>query len=289
MTNRLGIHSLVWTGAWSVEAARRAVEHTRAAGFDVLELALSDPARIDTDATRALLAEYGILATGSLALPMDHDVSSEDLGAVRRGERLLLTALTTMHELGADSLYGVLYSALGKYAQPCTTLGRHNAITVVRDAADAAAERGMRLGLEVVNRYETNVFNTVEDGLRFLDGVNRDNVQLHLDTYHMNIEERGLATAVLAAAGRIGYVHIGESHRGYLGTGTVDFDAFFGALARVGYPGDITFESFSSAVVDPRLSSTLAVWRNLWDDADDLARHARAFVADRIATAQVLT
>lgn len=93
---------------------------------------------------------------------------------------------------------------------------------------------------------------------------------------------------MLAAAGRIGYVHIGESHRGYLGTGTVDFDAFFGALTRVGYTGDITFESFSSAVVEPRLSSTLAVWRNLWDDADDLARHARAFIADRIAAAQVL-
>jgi len=288
MANRLGVHSLVWTGAWSIEDARGAVARTRAAGFDVLELALSEPSRIDTAATRTLLTESGVAATGSLALPMDHDVSSEDLAAVGRGEELLLAALTTMHALGADSLYGVLYSALGKYARPCTTAGRGNATAVLRNVADAAAERGMRLGLEVVNRYETNVFNTVEDGLRFLDEVDRDNVLLHLDTYHMNIEERGLASPVLAAADRIGYVHIGESHRGYLGTGTVDFDAFFGALAQVGYRGDITFESFSSAVVDPRLSSTLAVWRNLWDDADDLARHARAFIADKLAAAGVL-
>jgi D-psicose/D-tagatose/L-ribulose 3-epimerase len=288
MANRLGVHALVWTGAWSAEDAHRAVTHTRAAGFDVLELALSDPARIDTATTRELLTEFGVAATGSLALPMDHDVSAEDLNAVRRGEGLLIAALTTMHALGADSLYGVLYSALGKYAQPCTAAGRRNAVDVVRSIADAAAERGMRLGLEVVNRYETNVFNTVEDGLRFVDEVGRDNVLLHLDTYHMNIEERGLAAPVRVAGDRIGYVHIGESHRGYLGTGTVDFDAFFGALTEVGYAGDITFESFSSAVVEPRLSSTLAVWRNLWDDADDLARHARAFIADRIAAAQVL-
>ncbi|HEU5008236.1 MAG TPA: sugar phosphate isomerase/epimerase family protein [Jatrophihabitantaceae bacterium] len=288
MANRLGVHSLVWAGTWSVEDARRAVTLTRAAGFDVLELALSDPACIDTAATRALLTEFNIAATGSLALPMEYDVSSEDLDAVRRGEGLLLAALTTMHALGADSLYGVLYSALGKYAQPCTSAGRRNAVGVVRSVADAAAERDMRLGLEVVNRYETNVFNTVADALRFVDEVGRDNVRLHLDTYHMNIEERGLADPVRTAGDRIGYVHVGESHRGYLGTGTVDFDAFFGALAGVGYNGDITFESFSSAVVEPRLSSTLAVWRNLWDDAEDLARHARAFIGDRIAAAQVL-
>lgn len=288
MANRLGVHSLVWAGTWSVEDARRAVTLTRATGFDVLELALSDPACIDTAETRALLTEFNIAATGSLALPMEYDVSSEDLGAVRRGEGLLLAALTTMHALGADSLYGVLYSALGKYAQPCTSAGRRNAVGVVRSVADAAAERGMRLGLEVVNRYETNVFNTVADALRFVDEVGRDNVRLHLDTYHMNIEERGLADPVRTAGDRIGYVHVGESHRGYLGTGTVDFDAFFGALADVGYNGDITFESFSSAVVEPRLSSTLAVWRNLWDDAEDLARHARAFIGGRIAAAQVL-
>ena len=74
-------------------------------------------------------------------------------------------------------------------------------------------------------------------------------------------------------------MHIGESHRGYLGTGTIDFDAFFTALKASGYTGPVTFESFSSAVVHPELSNTLAVWRNLWDDGEDLARHAYAFMA----------
>jgi len=78
-------------------------------------------------------------------------------------------------------------------------------------------------------------------------------------------------------------VHIGESHRGYLGTGTIDFPAFFGALRDTGYAGPVTFESFSRAVVSPDLSDRLAVWRDLWSDGMDLAVHARTFIADALS------
>jgi D-psicose/D-tagatose/L-ribulose 3-epimerase len=144
--------------------------------------------------------------------------------------------------------------------------------------ADRAADRGVHVSLEIVNRYETNLLNTVEQGLEFLDEVDRPNVGVHLDTYHMNIEENTMDGPVLAAAERLGYVHIGESHRGYLGSGSVNFPSFFRALAQVGYEGPVTFESFSSAVVDPVLSNQLGVWRNLWDDSGHLARHARVFM-----------
>jgi D-psicose/D-tagatose/L-ribulose 3-epimerase len=110
-------------------------------------------------------------------------------------------------------------------------------------------------------------------------------VTIHLDTYHMNIEEDDLVRPVYEVGDRLGYVHIGENHRGYLGSGHLDFGAFFHALADVGYPGPITFESFSSAVVSAGLSNDLAVWRNLWDDGDDLARHARAFIDGQLAAA----
>jgi D-psicose/D-tagatose/L-ribulose 3-epimerase len=123
--------------------------------------------------------------------------------------------------------------------------------------------------------------NTGLEGLAFLDEVNRPNAYLHLDTYHMNIEEDGMEKSVLAAKDRLGYVHIGESHRGYLGTGNVNFDGFFNALKQIDYQGPITFESFSSKVVDPNLSNTLCVWRNLWDDSDDLAKTALDFMQAR--------
>jgi D-psicose/D-tagatose/L-ribulose 3-epimerase len=98
----------------------------------------------------------------------------------------------------------------------------------------------------------------------------------------MNIEESDFVTPVEAVANRLRYLHIGESHRGYLGTGTIDFDALFGAVRTVGYTGPVTFESFSSAVVHPDLSNSLAVWRNLWDDSKDLAETAYSFMASRL-------
>ena len=102
----------------------------------------------------------------------------------------------------------------------------------------------------------------------------------------MNIEENGFRKPFLVCGDRLGYVHIGESNRGYLGTGTIDFEEIFGALADIDYTGPLTFESFSSAVVDPQLSNTLAVWRNLWDDSMDLATHARDFVASGMEQAR---
>ena len=133
-----------------------------------------------------------------------------------------------------------------------------------------------------MNRYETNLLNTGRQALAFLDEIGSDNVRVHLDTYHMHIEESDMFNPVLDAGDRLGYVHIGESHRGYLGSGTVDFDPFFRALARVGYDGPVVFESFSSAVVNQDLSRMLGIWRNLWQDSDDLAAHAQRFIRDRL-------
>jgi D-psicose/D-tagatose/L-ribulose 3-epimerase len=105
----------------------------------------------------------------------------------------------------------------------------------------------------------------------------------------MNIEEGFVGQAIEQCGRHLGYFHIGESHRGYLGTGTVDFTAVFRSLARIGYDGPIAFESFSSAVVDPQLSNMLGVWRNIWSDSHDLARHAKAFMeAQRLSAAHAV-
>src|SRR6476620_10516759 len=126
--------------------------------------------------------------------------------------------------------------------------------------AGQADELGITLGLEVCNRYETNVINTAADALRLADDIGADNVLIHLDTYHMNIEEDDFVRPVLLVGDRLGYGHIGENHRGYLGSGHLDFAPFFRALDAIDYTGPITFESFSSAVVAQGLSNDLAVW-----------------------------
>ena len=155
--------------------------------------------------------------------------------------------------------------------------------------AEHARGAGIPISLEIVNRYESNLLNTARGALQHLALIDHPNAHLHLDTYHMNIEESDMAAPVLDAAGALRYVHIGESHRGYLGTGTVDFGTFYRALDRSGYDGPIVFESFSSAVVSAALSNTLGVWRNLWDDSEDLAAHANRTIRDALAAVRTIS
>ncbi|MEJ0004263.1 MAG: sugar phosphate isomerase/epimerase family protein [Pararobbsia sp.] len=277
--NVLGIHALVWAGDLSPDAARSVIENSKAAGFDLVELSLHAPATLDVTLTRRLLEANELQVGCSRGLAFDADVSSEDPACVARGLALLEQAVGLTQALGGRYFGGVPYSALGKYDHPLTEGGRRNVVASLRRLAGFAAERGVTLGIEVVNRYESNVVNTARQALQLIDDVGANNIVVHLDTYHMNIEEADFVQPVLECGDRLGYVHIGESHRGYLGSGTIDFTSFFHALARIDYRGPITFESFSSAVVARGLSNDLAVWRNLWRDGMDLATHARSFIA----------
>ncbi len=220
--------------------------------------------------------------TSSLGLNWDNDLSSEDPAVVARGETLLEAVIDCNAALGSKYLVGVIYSALGKYSR--ARRRRADARTASpRCSAWRAAPptSGITLGLEVVNRYETNLFNTAAQALDIVREIGEPNLGVHLDTYHMNIEEDDFDEPVRLCGDKLVYVHIGESHRGYLGSGNVDFATFFRALGECGYAGPIAFESFSSAVVAPALSNTLGVWRNLWTDNRDLARHAKEFI-DRL-------
>lgn len=282
----LGVHALVWAGGWTHEEARRAITSSREAGYQLIEIPALDPSLIDIEDTRAVLLDQGMQAGCSLGLSFDADINNEDPDVVERGLALLTNALSVVAGVGGTYLGGVIYCALGKYPGPPTEKARDNAVASIRTLAQRAADVGVTLGLEVVNRYESNLLNTATQAMAFIDDVAEPNVLVHLDTYHMNIEENGYAEPVRVCGDRLGYVHIGESNRGYLGTGTIDFPSFFDALVTAGYAGPITFESFSSAVVHPDLSRTLCVWRNLWDDGMDLAVHAREYLEREIAAAR---
>lgn len=276
-----GGHALVWAGDWTEASARKAAASARRAGYDYIEMLMIEPDKIDVAMTRDVLTEYGLFATASLGLSSETDVTSTNPSIVKKGDELLRKVVDKLHAIGSIELCGVIYCSLGKYPGPASPENRANSISAVVRLADYAADKGININLEVVNRYETNIMNTGKEGLKFLESVNRSNAYLHLDTYHMNIEEDGMSEAVLEAGDALGYVHIGESHRGYLGSGNVDFDTFFKALKKIDYSGPITFESFSSVVVDPALSNALCIWRNLWQDSDDLAAHALKYIKSR--------
>jgi len=282
----VGVHALVWVGSWGEDQARFAMRGARDAGYNRIEipLLLWD---MRPEMTRGLLGENDLAMTGNLFLTADTDITSDDPDIVAAGEKRLLDGIEIVASLGGDYMCGTVYSMLGKYTHPATEQGRASAADVLRRIADRAAESGITLGLELCNRYETNLLNTATQALDMIDVIDRPNVAVHLDTYHMGIEETDMVAPVLTCGDRLGYVHIGESHRGYLGTGNVDFTGFFRALAHIGYAGPVTFESFSSVVVAPELSNALCIWRVPWEDSVDLATKARRFIQTHLDDAEM--
>lgn len=283
--NLLGVHALVWVGGWSKDQCREAIKNSAEAGYGLIEIPALDPKSIDIDHTKATLKEFGLKGACSLGLSFDADINNENPDIVRKGEARLIEALNVVEKLGGDYLGGVIFSALGKYQLPPTSKARDNAVAALKRLAITAQSKGITLGLEPVNRYESNLLNTGRQALDMIKDIGEPNVVVHLDIYHMNIEEQDLVSPVIEAGKQLGYVHIGASHRGPLGSGNIDFDSFFGALAKIGYKGTITFESFSSTVVSPDLSSTLGIWRNLWTDNKSMAKSAREYIENKIMTA----
>ena len=284
--NKLGVHAFVWEHGWSHEQATRAIEQTAKAGFDFIEASSMEPSSFDPAFTVKRLEAAGIGIAFSYGLGFDSDISSCDPEKEKRGRDLLLEQIALCRDCGGRSIAGIIYSGFGKYYEQPTKDGIARSADILREVAEVAAKSDIDLCLEVVNRYETNMLNTAAQGVKMCKRIGAPNVKVHLDVYHMNIEESDIPSAIIDAAPHIGYFHTGDSHRGYLGSGSIDLQSVFRALVRAKYEGPITFESFSSRVVGQPLEGILGIWRNLWDDSFDLATHALMYTKAQLKAAQ---
>jgi len=283
---RLGIHSFVWTGGQTQDGLEMALRKSAEHGYRTIEFAYLRPELFDLDRLAKVAQDLDVEIGVTMGLPREKDISSEDPHAVAAGMRMLSDAVKAVRDIGGNKLGGILYSAHTKYDRAPTKAGWDNSVATIGKVADVARDAGVDLVLEVVNRFETNLLNTTAQGLQFIKETGSDHVRLHLDTFHMNIEEANPAAAIRLAGDKIGYFHIGESNRGYLGDGVIDFDKIFDALLDIGYSRDVVFESFSTTVVDEGLSLACAIWRDTWTDNDPLAAHAKLFIETRMAEAK---
>jgi D-psicose/D-tagatose/L-ribulose 3-epimerase len=285
--SKIGVHSYVWSAGSSKDELERALTRSYELGFDLIEFSYLDPAEVDVKWLAGRLKELKLDVAISMGLPPEGDISSEDAAVVARGIDILKNAIALTRDLGGTKLAGILSSAHGKQEKILTRKAWDTSVSAFTKVAEHAKSAGVTLNLEIVNRFESNMLNTAAQGMSYIADVGAPNVFLHLDTFHMNIEEADVGLAIRHAADKIGYVHIGESHRGYLGTGNIDFASIFDALTAIGWQDYVTFESFSSAIVDENLSLKTGIWRDLWTDNIALARHAHQFIALGMETARL--
>ncbi|WP_068110476.1 sugar phosphate isomerase/epimerase family protein [Tropicimonas marinistellae] len=262
---RLGLHTFAAAPRWDVAAMRALLPKFETHKVRVLEIPLLDPAEIDVTGTRAFCEETGIEPVCSLGLPDDIDVISDP----EVGLAFLKPAFEVASGVGSAALAGVTYGTIGKISgAPRTQAEVDGTCRFIERAAKLAAEHGLRIGLEPCNRYETHIMNTGADGRAYCEAVGAENVFIHLDTYHMNIEETSYAQGFRDCGEFLGYVHLSEANRGAPGSGTINWTEVYETLAEIGFDGVTTLESMNH--VHPAIASALAIWRPVALNPDDV-------------------
>ncbi|MEY8759973.1 sugar phosphate isomerase/epimerase family protein [Chryseobacterium tongliaoense] len=278
MNIKLGASLLSWiTPVWNAEAGKYAIEKTAKAGFDLIEILL--PASMDFNAkeVKKQLQDNSLDAVCSFNLPKEAHIAFYPEIA----EQLIKKAIDKTSDLETDFLGGVLHGGIGVFSGNPLTESEANIITEVWvTIADYAKVRGVNIGIEPINRYETYVCNTAKNVLDMIEKTGKDNLFLHLDTFHMNIEENNFYDPVILAGKKLKHVHITESHRGMPGEGTINWDEFFRALKEIDFEGNLVLENFSSSV--PGMQQMVSLWQKSPHDAEELAAGSLQFMKNHI-------
>lgn len=262
---------------WSNDGGRYAIEKTAEYGFDMLEIIL--PASLDFDAkkTKKQLNKNGVLGRCTLNLPTDCHIPFYPEEAIR----IIKSALDKVAEMDGDFLGGVLHSAIGTFTgTPCTLDEKVILLQVFEDVAKYARQRNITIAPEPINRYESYVFTAADDVLDMIEHLDHLNIGLHLDTFHMNIEERNFYDPIIRAGNNLKHVHITESDRGMTGEGNVHWDDFFKALATINYQGPLVLENFSSQIKE--LVGPTSLWRPSKYNSEDLAKGSLLFMREMV-------
>lgn len=289
MTHKLGIHNLVYTPDWNEANGRSAVDSAARLGFELFEVLMFDPEEFEVAMSRRIIRDAGLQPRLGMALSIGSDIASLDRDIAARGVALVGRGLELASELGAPAVSGIVYAAFNNYAAAPTAAQLQQVVDAMGALDRRAGELGVRLGLEPVNRYESCLVNTIDDAARLIEKVGGKNLFIHLDTFHMNVEEGDIAQAIARSGAHIGYVHLAENHRGMIGSGSFDFQVLFRALLQCGYAGDFTVEMMGPSVLGPDLAGAINIWRGQWTESEAAAAEALGFVQAQLTAARAAT
>jgi D-psicose/D-tagatose/L-ribulose 3-epimerase len=271
-----GVHTSMWTMQWDRAGAERTIPAAAAYKMDFIEIALLNTRIVDAGHTRDLLEKHAMRAVCSLGLPQENWASVNPDGAIEH----LKDAIDKAAELGAEALSGVTYGGIGERSGlPPTDAEYDNVAKALFAAAKHAKAKGIAFGIEPVNRYENHLINTGWQAKAMIEKVGVDNIFIHLDTYHMNIEEKGAANGILDARDHLRYIHLSESDRGTPGEGCCDWDEVYGALAAIGFKGGLAMESFIN--MPPEIGYGLAVWRPVAESFEEVMDRGLPFLRNK--------
>jgi D-psicose/D-tagatose/L-ribulose 3-epimerase len=282
----IGVNTWVWTSPLTDANLPDLLRHIAALGFDAVELPLENVGDISPGTTRAVLAETGLTPYVVGAMAPGRDLVATDAGTVAGTQDYLRACVDLAEAVGATAVCGPFYAQTGRVWR-LDDETRASAYQEWREhlapVVSYAVERGVRIGIEPLNRYETSLVNTVGQALDGLGPLLGPGLGLALDTYHLNIEERSSADAVRRAGDHLVHIQVCGSDRGAPGGDQTDWPALLAALDEVGYTGPLNIESFTPD--NAAIAVAASIWRPLAASPDDLARDGLAFLRTARPTA----
>jgi D-psicose/D-tagatose/L-ribulose 3-epimerase len=275
---RIGINTFLFTSPFTNDSTALFATF-RKWGFDSVEIAIEDPSHIDPAHVKRELDRHGLVC-GSVCAAMGPDRDFRGDATQQKNAMTYLTGLLDqMVVLDCPSLIGPVYSSVGRadavpekeYARQWKTVVKN-----LKKLSAHAHKRGRQICLEPLNRFETDFINTCDQALKMIKDVGSPALRLHLDTFHMNIEEKNQAAAIRKAGRHLAHFHACGSDRGTPGGDHIDWPAIAKALKAVKYKGDVVIESFTSDV--KVIARAAAIWRKIEPSQKHIATNGLKFL-----------
>ena len=241
-------------------------------GFDSIEIPVEDPSHIDPVKVKEALDKNGLVC-GSICACMG---PGRDFRGTDEEQQTAMTYCKALVDqavaLGGAKIIGPVYSVVGKAdaVEPAQQKVEFQLVVKnLKELAKYAESKGITICIEPLNRFETDFLNTCDQGLKLLKAVNSKALRLHLDTFHMNIEEKNQAVAIKKAGALLGHFHACGTDRGTPGSDSLNWKEIVSALKAVKYNGDVVIESFTTDV--KVIARAAAIWRRIQPTRDEIA------------------
>ena len=281
---KFGVNTFVWVSPCTTQAVKELAPGVKSMGFDILEISVENPALIDVGAVKEILAENQLEGIICGAFGPDRNICSPDPEIRQNARNYILWLIDAAAQIGSETVCGPMYSSVGKEHIEDPLERRQEwqrAVSEIKAMAEAAREKGVKLAMEPLNRFETDMINVVSQGLEFIDQTGMDNLGFHLDTFHMHLEEKNSGEAIRKAGQKIFHFHACENDRGVPGTGQVRWDDVAEALKDIDYQGPVVIESFTDQVKE--IARAVCIWREIAPSQDAIAVQGLKFLKALLA------
>jgi len=280
---KYGINTFTWVSPFRTKDLPL-MDKAKALGFDLFEIPIEGVEDIDYAQAAEAYRRTGLECSVCAVMGASRDPAHEDAAIQRGGVEYLKHCIDATARMGGKKIGGPIYAAVGRTWQATPNQRKRDLERCVRnlkEVAKYAEDKGITLGVEPLNRFETSFINLAEQAVELVQMVDSPAIQIMLDTFHMNIEEKDLGQAIEMSAPYLIHVHANENDRGTPGSGHVPWATVASALKKINYSGALVIESFTTEVKE--IARAAAIWRPLASSQDALAAGGLSFLKTLMA------